>query len=269
MAQRKTFLKVIDDERLIFATKLAEDAGQLALRMRDDCPDGFVKNKAHQDFVTAADLAVEKLIRARIAEAYPLDTVLGEEEGAPNDLGGQVWVVDPIDGTTNYFHGLPEWGVSIAFVDNYEITHGVIHLPDMNETASTKLGCGAFMNGKKMSVSSINSADNALIILGYSQRMDLSQYLLKIESLIGDGFEYRRQGSACFGLYSVAAGKVEAYFEEHLNPWDALAGLLLVSEAGGRYIVDPMDHFMAQGSPVIATNAHQFIFNILQRTSDI
>lgn len=256
------------DNRLAFTIEIAQEAGQIARTMRAQKGSAFISSKGHQDFVTEADRAVEAFLRQKIAEAYPDEAFIGEEDGITG-TGSRTWVVDPIDGTANYMRSLPEWGVSIAFVDGDQITHGVIDLPDTQETAAAHLGGGAFLNGTKMSVSDVEAAKSAVAILGYSSRQPLKNHFQTIEHLLNEGFEYRRQGSACFGLFSVATGRAEAYAEHHINAWDAFAGMLLVSEAGGDNKSDEVQRFMKDGSFVLASNGRTTIQSQLEAATGL
>ena len=241
------------DLRLDFCQAIAKQAGELAVKMRQQSGSDFIANKGHQDFVTAADHAVERFIRERIEAEFPTEAIVGEEEGATGH-SDTCWVIDPIDGTANYMRGLPEWAISIACVQNDRITHAVLDIPDIGRTASAQIGCGAFVNGQKLSVSATEVPAKSLIILGHSDRLPLQTHLSTIDDLLSAGYEYRRQGSACFGLYSVAAGWAEAYHEMHLNPWDAFAGMLLITEAGGTVTCKTVPEFLKSGSPFTATN---------------
>jgi len=240
-------------ERLEFAKELATEAGALALHLRQNKPDDFIQSKGPQDFVTYADREVEKMIRSRITERFGDDAFLGEEEGQTG-IGGNIWTVDPIDGTTNYMHGLPDWAVSIAWCSDGEIQLGVLALPDSNCLAWAQRGKGAFVNGEPISVSDCTQVKQSLLMLGRSARNPLSDYLGIVERAIADGSEYRRSGAATVSLLAVARGQVEGYYEVHLNAWDALAGLLIVSEAGGNYDVEELDVFLSKGSHVFADN---------------
>lgn len=243
-------------ERLEFAKSLAQEAAELAQRLRREQRGDFIQVKGLQDFVTFADQQVEKLIRARIADAYPEDAFLGEEDGFSDVKSDNIWVVDPIDGTTNFMRGLPEWGVSIAWCASGEIELGVIAAPDLSCLAWAQKGQGAFLNDQPMQVSDCFSVDQSILLLGRSGRTPLPDYLNMLERLIKGGSEYRRNGSAAISLLNVARGLGEAYYEAHLNAWDALAGLLLIQEAGGQYKADPLPDFLSNGSPVFADNGH-------------
>ena len=242
------------DLRLDFCQTIAKQAGELAVKMRQQSGTDFIANKGHQDFVTAADHAVERFIRERIAAEFPTEAIVGEEEGATGN-SDTCWVIDPIDGTANYMRGLPEWAISIACVQNDSITHAVLDIPDIGKTASAQIDQGAFVNGEKLCVSNTQTPAKSLIILGHSDRLPLETHISAIDDLLSAGFEYRRQGSACFGLFSVAAGWAEAYHELHLNPWDAFAGMLLITEAGGTIISKPVAEFLKSGSAFTATNS--------------
>lgn len=240
-------------QRLDLACSLAREAGALAREMRRQQGAGFVAEKGPQDFVTAADQAVETLLRERLLAAFPEDGFLGEEGGRHMN-GPYNWVVDPIDGTTNYLRGLPEWGISIGCIHGSELVLGVIYLPDLDRMASGLSGAGAFLDGQRVDLTTQAETGSRLGILGHSDRVSLQSHLDSIEGLLGDGFDYRRQGSACFGLLAVMAGWADFYFEAHLNPWDAMAGLLLVQEAGGTVSYGDMPSFLDRGHPVLAAH---------------
>lgn len=243
----------MSDTVLDFTRALAAEAGQLALTLRAERDAGFIDSKGLQDFVTAADLAVEKLIRARIAEAYPADAVLGEEGGAQG-TGPVTWVVDPIDGTANFMRGLPEWGISIARVEGESLTHAVMDFPDLSLQASAAAGQGAFANGRPMEVSTTEDPERALVTLGWSRATEMDSHLSMIRALGAAGFEYRRHGAATFSLLAVASGWAEAYHERRIHAWDALAGALIVIEAGGAVQMPPMDAFLSGPGEFQASN---------------
>ncbi len=244
------------DARLAFATQMAKEAGTLARTMRRQRSTDFVQTKGLQDFVTDADRAVERFIREQIGQAYPGESVMGEEDGMSAGSGA-CWVIDPIDGTANYMRGMADWGISIGIAQGDDLTHGVIHLPDLDLMAVAGHGQGAFVNGDPIHVSDRARPEESMIALGRSGRADLGDYLGIIESLTGAGMEYRRQGAAVVGLLGVAAGWTEGYYEAHLNAWDAFAGIVLVREAGGHVDCAPAGDFLSAGSMVMATNGLQ------------
>jgi len=243
-------------ERLEFAKSLAQEAAELAQRLRREQQGDFIQVKGLQDFVTFADQQVEKLIRARIADTYPEDAFLGEEDGFSDVKSDNIWVVDPIDGTTNFMRGLPDWGISIARCSASQTEIGVIAAPDLSCLAWARKGAGAYLNGQPIRVSDCDNVTQSTLFLGRSARTPLPHYLALLERVIAGGSEYRRNGSAAISLLNVARGLGEAYYEAHLNAWDALAALLLVEEAGGQVCTDAFDSFLQHGSPVLAHNGH-------------
>lgn len=245
----------MSDTRLEFAEALARRAGQLAVDLRQH-PDGLtIDTKGPQDFVTAADLAVETLIREAIAVAYPDDAVLGEEGGLTGDAAA-CWIIDPIDGTANYMRGLPDWAVSIGYFDGKDLTHGVIFAPDHRALASARTGQPARLNGAQINVSDRVDFDQSMVVLGYSRRVGLSDHLDRIGRLLESGCEYRRQGAATIGLLSVAAGRVEAYYEPSLNVWDAAAGIVIIRAAGGAVAAPAFPGFLQSPGEVMAANGN-------------
>ncbi|MEO9655530.1 inositol monophosphatase family protein [Marinomonas sp.] len=196
-----------------------------------------ITTKGRQDFVSQADLAVEKTLKQTILALYPNDAFLGEEGGfspaeEPEKTHG-IWVIDPIDGTSNYLQNMDYWCVSVAYVVQGEIQLGLIYAPDRNEFFFTRKGEGSFLNGEKLSMSE-PEVGQVIIGLGRSNRRPLSDYLNVLTHLDEQDVEYRRFGAGALMLAHVACGQVHGYFEAHLNSWDALAGLLLIEQAGGK-----------------------------------
>jgi myo-inositol-1(or 4)-monophosphatase len=243
------------DPRLAFAADLAREAGLLAQRLRDR-PGGLdVTRKGPQDFVTTADLAVERLVQDRIAEAFPRDGLLGEECGLRAAMpGAGLWIVDPIDGTTNFLRGLADWGVSIALAGADGLSHGAIFLPDLDLMASAGPGQPALLNGRPTRVSGRAEPDQTVVALGTSDREPLAEHLSRIGRLRQAGCDYRRAGAATVGLMSVIAGRIEAYHEQSLNIWDAAAGLVLVRAAGGQVLHADLAAHLAAPSEVLVWN---------------
>ncbi len=242
------------DARLTTALAVAAEAGALAHSYFKRRGELTIEHKGPQDLVSQADREVEELIRRRFAAAFPEDGVLGEENGGPSR--GPLWVVDPIDGTTNFLHGLAHWGISIAFALEGKVELGVIYSPVLAETYTARRGGGATCNGVPFKASTCTSFADALVGFGSNKRHALPTYLQRLERVLGAGAEYRRLGSAALNLASVAMGRLDAYFEERLSSWDALAGLLLVTEAGGRcndFLAGP--DAMAKGNVVLASSA--------------
>ncbi|MBO9409749.1 inositol monophosphatase [Shimia sp. R9_1] len=244
------------ETRLAFAKDIAWEAGSLAQKLYQERDAGFVAVKGLQDFVTLADRRVEELIRSEIAVHFPNDAVLGEEDGFSGN-SECVWVVDPIDGTANYMRGLPDWAVSIACCFGDEIRLGVIYAPKRDEMCWAEAGKGCFRNVAPANVSDCTRRDEALILLGRSGRASLQDYLNLVERIVESGMEYRRNGSAAVSLMDLAIGRAEGFHESHLNAWDALAGVLLVREAGGNVSCAQVPTFLERGGKVLAA-APQF-----------
>ncbi len=218
------------DTRAALAVDVALRAGQLALAMRHNL--GPADAKSAIDFCTEADLAVERLIRQEMAARFGGDSFIGEEYGG--EAGDAVWVVDPIDGTAGYIHGTPRWCVSIAFVLAGVIEIGVIYAPVTDRLFIARRGRGAQMNGRPIQVSGLRHGAAPVIEAGWSERRPLGAYCELLARLTAARFEFRRLGSGALGLAEVASGLADGYVELHMNAWDALAGILLVEEAGGR-----------------------------------
>jgi myo-inositol-1(or 4)-monophosphatase len=218
--------------RFAAAQALAREAGALAVALRGGPAASFaVESKSALDFATEADRAVERLVIERLGKRFG-DGVLGEEYGAQQEAVDRLWVVDPVDGTFNFMHGLPVWCVSLAFMLAGEIEIGIIYNPDGNEMFTARRGRGAFLDGAPIKVSAGRHAA-PLVEVGHSNRVALARYLGLVGGVFGAGCEFRRLGSGALGLASVAAGRTDGYLELHINSWDVLAGMLLVREAGG------------------------------------
>ena len=217
------------------AERLAREAGRLAQSYLAEPATLGVHYKRAQDVVTAADTAVERMIVGALATAFPDDAVLGEESGpAGNALAAApCWVIDPIDGTANFARGLPHWCVAIALVVAGCTELGVIFDPSGDLLYSGRRGAGAFRNGMRLQVSSNTDAARAMVDVGYSSRTPAEGFGRMVTDLLGRGVNVTQCGSAALGLARVADGRLDGYAERHLYAWDALAGLLLVEEAGG------------------------------------
>jgi myo-inositol-1(or 4)-monophosphatase len=211
-----------------------------------------VREKARADLVTAVDEAAERVIVDRIRAVFPSDRVVAEEfSGEDRAGGGRRWFVDPLDGTVNYVHGHPFACVSIGFVDDGGPAVGVIHAPFLGERYQASRGGGAWLNGEPLRVSGVTEASAALIATGFPFKPgkgDPTEYLRLVGALLGSTHGVRRAGAAALDLAYVAAGRVEAFFEIGLAPWDIAAGLVLVTEAGGEVSGWPGD-----GEDVLAT----------------
>lgn len=236
--------------RAQFARQLARDAGALAWRYFKRDIDYTTEIKGPQDFVSVADRAVEALIRERINARFPDDTMYGEEAGG--DVGEHAWFVDPIDGTINFVHGVRYWCISIAFLVGSERCIGVIYDPALDELFSATRGAGAFCNDTPMRVSSCDRLDSALVCAGYVARQELDDHLRVRRRMYDAGVAVKDMGAGALMLAHVAAARFDGYFEPHMHAWDALAGLLLVEEAGGRTHAYPGPGGLSAGGRVLA-----------------
>lgn len=254
------------DARSAFAQSLAEEAGALALQYFERRRELQVELKGPQDLVSAADREVESLIRRRVAERFPSDAVLGEEEGGTR--AEALWVVDPIDGTTNFLRGLPHYCVSIAFVHQMRIELAVVSAPTLKETFAARVGHGATLNGAPIRVSPCERMDQALLAWGSSRRTPREAYLKALGQLLEEGAEYRRLGSAALNLCQVAAGRLDSFFEAQLSSWDTLAGLLLVREAGGCVNDFLANEGLTRGNAVLAA-CTPVIYEALARATGV
>lgn len=213
-----------------------------------------VENKGFQDFVTVADKRAEQMIREALLGQFPEDAFLGEEGGASR-IGSSTgtWVVDPIDGTTNFIRGFRHWGVSIAFVAGDDILVGVIYDATRNAVFSAIRGEGALREGKPITAAKTTDPSRGLAILGHSRRTDFEDYLSISRKIYETGMDYRRMGAAAIGLIRVAEGVADLYYERHLSAWDMLAGALIAREAGAVITLPPLPRLLAHGGPVIAS----------------
>jgi len=216
-----------------------------------------VSLKGPADFVSTADLKAERTLRAELAKARPGFGFLMEEAGAEaGDDGRHRWIVDPLDGTSNFLHGLPHFAISIALEQEGEIIAGVVYDPVKDEMFWAEKGVGAYLNDRRMRVSGRRRLNEALLATGtpFRGHGDRGRYLGQIEAAMAATAGIRRWGAAALDLAYVAAGRFDGFWEEELSPWDIAAGLILVREAGG-YVteLDGGQGMLSSGS-VLAAN---------------
>lgn len=220
------------DDRLTVACAVAREAGTVARAAFARAPQSRARAfKGPQDYVLESDAEVERVIRERITTAFPADSFFGEESGG--EFGRNVWVVDPIDGTANFARSIPHFCISMAFVRDGRIEIGAIYQPTTDELYAARRDGGATLNGRPMSVTGLDDVQRSLIEAGWSSRRPPDPYVAIVSRLIRTGAQVIRGGSGALGLAYVADGRTDGYCELHMNSWDALAGLLLVQEAGG------------------------------------
>lgn len=246
------------DDRMHFAIDLARRAGELGLKYFRDLDNLTVESKGHQDLVSEADREVELFIRAAIAAAYSQDGIVGEEHAALTGTTGDVWVIDPIDGTANFVRGIPAWCVVIACARNGETIVGVIHEPSTDETFYGRLGGGAFLNGKPIRASNAASLSEGAVGTGLSNRASTKNVVVLIGLIMAGGGVFYRNASGALMLAYAASGRLLGYAEEHMNAWDCLAGMLLVKEAGGTVLKADTETVLGHGTRVITGGRHIF-----------
>ena len=229
---------------LNIAVKAARRAGSIINRAALDRTQLEIRSKRANDFVTQVDKAAEAAVIDIIRLAYPDHDILAEESGAlEGKPGGRNaaakaeyrWIIDPLDGTTNFIHGFPQYCVSIALQHRGVIEHGVIYDPAKNELFTASRGRGAFLDDRRIRVTKCASLKDALVGTGFPfkelSRLDL--YCRQLKEIMQTASGVRRTGSAALDLAYVAAGRVDAFWELGLSPWDVAAGALMIQEAGG------------------------------------
>lgn len=244
--------------RLEFCHALAAEAGRMA---HGAFGSPSISLKGRHDEVTAMDREVERFIRTAIGKAWPDDAVLGEEDGASEGLAAaeRVWIIDPIDGTANYARSIAHYCVSIGYVERGVPIIGALHDPSHERLYFAERGSGAWLAEggaapQRLSVSPVAALDKATVECGWSLRRTQADYMAMLERVLSAGCAFRRAGSGALGLADVAAGRTEGYCELHINSWDCAAGLLLVSEAGGRTNDFFAGNGLLSGNPLLATN---------------
>lgn len=254
---------------LNFAIQVARDAGNLLVQRLGAAQ---ITNKGDIDLVTEADIAAEELIIDRIQSHYPLHSILAEESGETVQEGSSrtdwKWIIDPLDGTTNYAHGYPCFCVSIAVEQAGTLEIGVVYDPMRNEMFAAERGHGATLNDRRIRVSNVEELNQAMMCTGFPYDVrtrpdfarDFTNFTLHSQAV-------RRDGSAALDLAYVACGRFDGFWEDGLNPWDIAAGAILVSEAGGRitnFQNEPLDIYTKK---VVASNGrvHEAMLRLLRR----
>ncbi len=238
------------EQRYHGAVGIAREAGAIAVRYFRGLRDLKVEVKGLQDYVTDADTKVEAFIRDSLHRAFPGDGYLGEETGS--SAGEGIWVVDPIDGTGNFLRRIPFFCVSIAFAVDCETEIGVVFDPVADELFAARKGFGAKLNEEAIKASACSELGKAVIGLGSSYRTSAEPYLDVTRRLFEAESDSRRLGSAALGLSYVACGRLDGFWELHLNAWDVVAGHLMVREAGGWASDYLNDDSLRGGGPVLA-----------------
>ena len=232
------------------ARALAAEGATLAMRMRPPAGAAQGSLKARQDWLTEADGAVERLLSEGFAARFPEDGFQGEETGSTRQ-GTLRWVVDPIDGTSNFARGASRWCVSVALMEGAEVLLGVLVAPALGETFVAMRGTGATLNEVPIRAAATDALDRAIVEAGWSPRVDNDAYAALCGRLLAAGAMPRSGGSGALGLADVAAGRMDGYAELHINLWDCAAALALLHEAGA-VVNGFLAHSMADGGPITA-----------------
>ena len=221
--------------------KASEKASKVLIRDFGEIEKLQVSKKGPSDFVTNSDLKVEKIIIEELKKARPNYSIISEENGTENNKDkNNTWIIDPIDGTINFLHGIPHFAISIALKSNNEIVSGLIFDPIKNEMFFAEKESGAFFNNHRVRVSKKNELNNCLFVTGGKIKQELN-------------LSYRKSGCAALDMAYVAAGRYDGYFQHDLNLWDIAAGIVLVKEAGG--IINEIDLSINKNIKIIASSA--------------
>jgi len=264
------------------AVKAARRAGAIINRATDDLDKLTIERKGHNDFVSDVDRAAENTIIATIRESYPQHSILAEESGVSAGSGGSggaanatgsgeseyQWIIDPLDGTTNFLHGFPQYCVSIALAVKGVVSHAVIFDPTRNDLFTASRGGGAFLNERRIRVSKVIHLKDGLIGTGfpYKEFEKFDKYLGMFKEVTQKSSGVRRPGAAALDLAYVACGRFDGFWEMGLSPWDVAAGGLLILEAGGLITDFSGDSDYLHGGSVVAGTPKLFpqLLSIIQ-----
>jgi myo-inositol-1(or 4)-monophosphatase len=257
------------DPMLTIAVRAARAAGDIIVRAMDRVDLLNITPKGRNDFVSDVDRQAEREIVGILQKAYPSHAVLGEEDGFQGPArSDHVWVIDPLDGTTNFLHGVPQFAVSIALFYRGKVERGVVYDPVKQELFTAARGAGATLNNRRLRVTKQKGLTGALLGTGipFKDQSYIDAYLGMLKSLLKDAAGIRRAGSAALDLAYVAAGRYDGFWEIGLMKWDMAAGVLLVQEAGG--IVSDLegcDKYFETGGIVTANpKLHQAMLELIE-----
>jgi myo-inositol-1(or 4)-monophosphatase len=242
------------------AEKAARSAGNLILKASERMDKVKVIPKGPGDFVTEVDMMAEKEIIQILQSTYPDHAIIAEESGQTAQTNESVWIIDPLDGTTNFIHGFPHYAVSIAYQYRGKIEHGVIYDPIRDELFSASRGRGAKLNNTRLRVSPCTRLEQSLVGTGFPVKYQDEQplYLRLFDRIFPKTAGVRRAGSAALDLAYVAAGRLDAFWEMKLKLWDFAAGILLIKEAGGLVgDFQGSDNYLSSGN-IVAGNSKLF-----------
>lgn len=262
MNQDKQELK----ELLDFAVELSKEAGAITLKHFRRL--SSVETKKDGSFVTIADRESERFLREAINKRFPDDAIVGEEEGESSGTSGRRWILDPIDGTFSFVHGVPLYGVLIGVEINEEPTIGVINIPGLNEVVYAGRGLGCFYNGEPTRVSDTNSIEEALLLssdFGPNDKHEFNLVMLKLQSRSGA----RRSWGDCYGHLLIATGRADVMLDPLMNVWDCAALMPVIEEAGGTF-TDWAGKRTIHGGNAISTNGklYEAVMNIISNREE-
>ena len=244
------------EKEIEVARQAAREAGIILNRLFGQVSQ--IEKKGKIDLVTEADLQSEKIILDIITRHFPQDSILTEEAGEFNHLSERTWIVDPLDGTTNFTHRFPVFAISIALEVERELVLGVVNSPCTHEQFEAVKGMGAFLNRKPISVSQTKTLKDSLLVTGfpYDVHENPQRVMELFQKMIVRAQGIRRPGSAVIDLCYVAAGIFDGFWEERLKPWDTAAGAIIVSEAGGKVTTCDGLLFRPHLKSIVAANPH-------------
>jgi myo-inositol-1(or 4)-monophosphatase len=249
------------------AIRAARSAGDIILRSADKVGSLHVDQKGRNDYASEIDRAAEREIISIIKTAYPDHAILAEESG--EQAGNEsVWIIDPLDGTTNFLHGFPQYAVSIALKVKGKLEVGVIYDPLRDELFTAKRGGGAMLNNRRLRVTKQNTLKGALLGTGFPFKTDthLNAYMGMFRSLTTECAGIRRAGAAALDLAYVAAGRLDGFWEIGIMEWDMAAGILMIKEAGG-VVTDFSfnDNYLASGNVIAGSpKMHQLMYALIE-----
>ena len=244
----------MNDELKRVALKAVKEGGAILMKYF-----GKIKSidyKGEINLVTEADQRSEEVILSIIKDSYPNHRILAEETGESGNSSSFKWIIDPLDGTTNYAHGYPCFCVSLAIEYEEEVLYGAVYDPVKDELFTAEKGKGAFINGKAIKTSSTKQLDQSLLCTGfpYDVRDDMDSNILNFRTFLMKAQAVRRDGSAALDLCHTAAGRFDGFWEQKLFPWDVAAGGLLVTEAGGKLTNFTGGNFSIYDKEIVASN---------------
>jgi len=241
---------------LNIAVRAARRAGSIINRAALGGGGLQIRSKRANDFVTQVDGAAEEAVMEIVRKAYPEHGFIAEESGESTPDAEYLWIIDPLDGTTNFIHGFPQYCVSVAVQHRGALVHGVVYDPSRNELFTASKGRGAFLNDRRIRVSKCQRLDDALVGTGFpfKELSRLELYTRQLQVFMSKSSGVRRAGAAALDLAYVACGRLDAFWELGLSKWDMAAGVLLITEAGG-LVADPSgeQNFMSTGDVCAAT----------------